>query len=185
MTGSEAADPVAATRSAPRWMRWGLIASLALNVLILGAMAGGIYHARRHGPFGEPVTGLSLVGFAAHLPAERRRVIWEATQAERAALRPLRGEVREARAAVRKAVLAEPFDAAAFAQAQARLLDAEIKARTSGQKIFSKVAALLTKEERALYAAQQPPDGRPRAGRAWWRKSVQPDGDDHSEPGRK
>jgi uncharacterized membrane protein len=139
-------------------MRWLLLASLAFNVLVLGAMGGRAYHAARHGPVAGH-GGASLISFAMRLPAERRQLVWSAVREERAELRPLREKVREARAGIRDALLAEPFDAQRFTDAQARLLEAEVRMRTAAQRMLTRIASQLTRDERAAFAARvlEPP----------------------------
>lgn len=153
--------------AAPRWMKWLLICSLAFNVLILGAIAGRIWHVRHSGfmsgPGGE-AAGPNIALFTARLPSERRQAVIAAVRDERQALRPLRLEVREARLAVRAALAADPFEATRVAEAQARLLDAEVRVRKAAQQLIIKIGAVLTAEERRAFAAHIMADG-PRGGR--------------------
>jgi uncharacterized membrane protein len=136
-------------RRAPRWMLLLLIGSLAVNFLIIGLTAGAMWRFR--GP--PPLAGVTpnLLGYASTLPAERRKVLWDQTEAERQTLRPFRREVRVAREETIKALIAEPFDGQRFAAAQERQGEAEHRAREAVQNLFAKIASGLTPEERNAF----------------------------------
>lgn len=154
MDNASAAGPLAAR--APRWLKIALVVSLALNLLILGTIGGSIW-AFRHGPaVATRGSGPHLLGFTRTLGAERRFEIWKVTRNELRALRPLRKEVRRARAQARTALIAQPFDKDKFAQAQARVLEAEVNARREAQRLFVSIAAALTPMERVAFTKWQP-----------------------------
>ena len=163
----------AAIRTQPaRWLKWLLVASLAFNLLVVGALATAAWKFRQ-GPMmpGPNAINAHLLGFVWTLPAERRQAIWSATGSEREAMRPFRTDVRNARLEARAAMTAMPFDLGRFSEAQRRLLDAENKARTAAGTLFVAVAAKLTPEERAAFANWQPIDGPgPSRGRGWWKR---------------
>lgn len=158
----------------PRWLRLALIASLAGNLLVIGTIGGSIW-AFRHGEhwYGRGVNA-HLLGFTGTLSTERRYAIWQATREERRALRPLRREVHKARAEARAVLTALPFDRQKLADAQARVLAAETKARAEAHKLFIAVAAVLTPEERTAFASWEPARRAERM-RMWRRDRV--DGD--------
>lgn len=148
----------------PNRLLWvALIVSLAVNLLVLGAMAGAIWKFH-HRPL-EARFNPNLAGFTSTLPEERRQQLWQATAAERNALKALRMDVREAREKARAVLIEEPFDSQRFADAESRVLDAEMKVRAAAQKLFVAIASRLTPEERATYARGVPSDmerrGRP------------------------
>ena len=62
----------------PRWGMVLLIASLALNFIILGLVAGSLWRVRAQH---LPIRGVTpnLLGYAASLPPARRDLIWNAT----------------------------------------------------------------------------------------------------------
>jgi uncharacterized membrane protein len=132
-----------------------LIASLALNLLMLGTLGGSIWAFRNNVMMGDGVNA-HLLGFTRTLPTERRYEVWQATRTERRALRPSRKEVRKARAEARKVLNAAPFDKQKFADAQMRVLEAEVKARREAHQLFIAVASVLTPEERAAFAKWRP-----------------------------
>jgi uncharacterized membrane protein len=135
-------------RRAPRWLLAALFASLALNLVVVGLVAGAIWRFRA--PVWAPITP-SLLGYASALPPERRKQLWEQTAEERAELRPLRREVRAARDETVQALVAEPFDRQVFLAAQARQYDAEQRARHAMQGLYLKIAEGLTPEERRAF----------------------------------
>jgi uncharacterized membrane protein len=138
-----------AVRRAPRWMLLLLIASLAVNFLILGLAAGAMWKFR--GP--PPLAGVTpnLLGYASTLPSDRRKALWDGTEAERQHLRPFRREVRMAREETIKALVAEPFDREKFVAAQDKQSEAEQRARQAVQGLFAKIATGLTPEERRAF----------------------------------
>lgn len=141
-----------------RWLLIALFASLGVNLLVAGAMAGAAWRFR-HGPPMVPMEMRAMNGnllrFAGALPQPRRAQLWRETDEERRALRPLRAEVLAAQDDVRAALLAEPFDISRFEAAQAKVLAAEVKARSAAQKLFVVIAGKLTREERAAFAQAQ------------------------------
>jgi uncharacterized membrane protein len=160
--------PATPTTAAPRrrWGRFVLVASLALNMLLIGASGAAMVRFSLAPPVASGVS-TNLLEYVATLPDERRTAIWSATRNERRSLRPLRAEVREARVAWRASLAAEPFDRQRFADAQTRLLDAEMRARTEATRFFLEIAAQMTPAERAAFAKWGPATG---AGpRRWWR----------------
>ena len=138
-------------RRAPRWLLVVLFASLAVNLVIVGSVAGAVWRHR-----GPPAwAGLvipNLLGYASTFPPERRRQIWELTRDERSRIRPFRREVRAAREETIKALVAEPFDRQRFLAAQAKQAEAENRARVAVQDLYLKIADNLTADERQAFA---------------------------------
>lgn len=154
-TGPSAAAP----RRWPRWKGILLVVSLALNLLVLGIVATAAVRHRLAPPPGA--SQATVLNFARTLPDPRRRDLWEATRAERTALRPYRGELRRAREDVRKTLTAEPFDADRFKAAHAQLLEAESSARKAAQTLFETVVMRLTPDERRAFVRWQAMAERP------------------------
>lgn len=152
----------------PRWLKLLLVASLALNLLVVGATAGSFWMFRHGGAWGGNLGG-SLIGYASELPAERRREIWRLTAEQRRELRPHWREVGRLRREAMAAIRAEPFDAERFAAAQARLHEAETKARAASQPLVTAVLKGLTREERSamITARQRVREERGHGGRSW------------------
>jgi uncharacterized membrane protein len=53
-------------------------------------------------------------------------------------------------------LIEEPFNSQRFAEAEAHVLDSEMKVRAAAQKLFVAIAERLTPEERATYARGLP-----------------------------
>ncbi len=184
------AQAASGQRSSPsRWGRWLLIASLAFNVLVIGAMVGRAYHFRHGAAVVAPVGGgPNLVGFVGTLPADRRATVWTSTGAERRALRPLRAAVREARAVLREALATEPFDTKRVEEANAKLIETEIALRTGSQRLITRIASILTPEERRRFASHISGEGFKgprRSPPAWLRELQEPEETGTPVPSRK
>jgi uncharacterized membrane protein len=132
-------------RRAPRWLLAALFASLALNLVIVGLVAGAMWRFR------APVWPPSLVGYASSLPPERRKQLWEQTAEERAELRPLRRDVRAAREETVRALVTEPYDRQRYLAAQEHQTETERRVRHAMQALYLKIADILTPEERRAY----------------------------------
>lgn len=137
-------------RPVGRWARWKnavFIASLALNLLIVGLFAtAAIRHGIGHRQnWGKAAT---VISFARTLPEERRRAIWADIRSERRAMRPYWAELRRVRAEMRAALHADPFDPDRYRAAHNRLLEAEVAARKAAHSLYETVALKLTASER-------------------------------------
>ena len=142
------------TPALKRW-RWGrilLIASLALNLLFIGAIGGSMW-AMWAGYWGGP-RHFAFAGAIHHLmrelPDERRHVARDVLRRHRAEVQPLRREVRKSRRAAARIMRAEPFDEAAFRSALGELRTAELKIREAIGEIAVDLAKTLTQEERRI-----------------------------------
>jgi len=147
MTSDNGAGP--SRRPAGYNVRVALMASLALNVLIIGAVAGTLlmgphHHGWRHHGF----KGAGLIGFARTLPPERSDILRKKLESDRAVLAPLRKEEHEAREAARTVLMTEPFDVEKFKAALSRAVDADEKEKRARMALFAETAASLTPEER-------------------------------------
>jgi uncharacterized membrane protein len=139
-------DNAAGKPPAGRKLRLALMASLALNVLIVGVVAGTLLWPRHHGWKREAYKGFA--GFARTLPAERSEAIGRAIDTNRAVLAPLRKAERETRDAARNVLLTEPFDVEKLKAAMARAAEADAKEKATKYELFAEMAAALTPEER-------------------------------------
>jgi uncharacterized membrane protein len=138
------------TRRTPRWLLVALIASLALNLITIGSIAGAVWRFRKPPAWAGVITP-NLLGYASTLPRERRKQLWEASAGERRHLRPLRREVRLAREETIKILAVEPFDLRHFIAAQNRQAEAESRAREAVRSLYAKLAETLTPEERRAF----------------------------------
>jgi hypothetical protein len=108
---------------APRWIVTVLIASLALNLAVIGATVSSLW---RHGwelPGGRvgPFVPRHELGYAASLASDRVKEIERLTEQERREVGPLRRALLDARAESVKALTAEPFDKQRYLETQAKL----------------------------------------------------------------
>jgi uncharacterized membrane protein len=138
----------AAGRFAGVSLRVALMASLALNVLIIGAVAGAFLMGPHHGWHGHGFKGAGLSGFARTLPPERSEIIRQRLESNRAVLDPLRKEEQEARDAARSVLMTEPFDVEKFKAALSHAVDADEKEKRARMTLFAETAASLTPDER-------------------------------------
>ena len=138
---------LAVTRRA-RWLKPVLFASLALNLLVLGALASATWRYRSPEMAALQFGPGNIVSYVGDLPAERRAVLWKQTTEPRRALGPLRRAVRAARRDAFATLSAEPFQPQRYIEAQSRVIDAERVQRLAAAKLFAEVASTLTADER-------------------------------------
>jgi uncharacterized membrane protein len=129
-------------------LRLALMASLALNVLIIGAVAGTLLMSRHQGWKGHRGKHSVLVQFAQTLPADRAEVIRAKVASEEATLAPLRQAERDARVAARAILMQDPFDVEKFKAALDRVAEADTKEKRARMSLLATTAAELTPDER-------------------------------------
>ncbi|MCB1522086.1 MAG: periplasmic heavy metal sensor [Hyphomicrobiaceae bacterium] len=134
---------------ASRWMKIGLLVSLMLNMLFVGAMAGRMWHGG-YGKFGDR-RGSGMVEFYSALAEPRRKQIQDMLDEDRRELRPLRDNVRALRREARDIVTREPFDPAALREAIARAGEASERLRAQRTNDFVEAMSKMTAEERRLF----------------------------------
>ncbi len=143
---TDAPETETAAKPRRRWMGPLLIASLALNLLVLGAVAGfGWRHGGPHGPWGGRHGGPDRILWL--LPDEKRdgaRAIIERYRANESARD---SETKAGRDAVAAALTAEPFSQPALESALRRVGEAEIGRRLN-PKMLAEIAATLSLDER-------------------------------------
>ncbi len=144
---SEVGSGSAPTRL-PRWAVVLLVASLALNLLVVGAVGGAMFRYGPQGGWGGRHPGGNALGFVATLPAERRQQLLSSLDVQRQQLIALRSDLRLATRARQEALAAEPFERARLVQAQQRLLAADARLREKLGDFLVETASKLTPEER-------------------------------------
>ncbi len=137
------AAPVAG--SSYRKLRYALMASLALNVLIIGAVAGTLCF-KRPSPGGPKGSG--LFGFAHTLPRERSDLIRQKFADSKPQMETLRQAIGDARTGVRAALMAEPFDQAKLNAALDGVVQAEANEHRAKVTVFGETVGQLTPDER-------------------------------------
>jgi len=136
-------------RFSPRTLRWVLIGSLALNVLVLGAVASTFCMSHFGGPPHPPGFKMpALLGFARTLPRERSDIVRQKVADAQPALEAARRGIRDARAAVRSALSADPFDQAKFDTALDGIVEADTKEARAKAALFADTVRALTPQER-------------------------------------
>ena len=141
-------DVPAPSRFSPRTLRWALVASLALNVLIIGAVAGTVCFSHRGPLHGFASKGPGLLGFAHTLPRERSDMIRQRFADAQPNMETLRRGIRDARAKVREALIAEPFDQQKLDAALEGVAQAENNITRDKVAMFGTTVSQLTPDER-------------------------------------
>lgn len=135
-----------------RWRMWLwliLVPSLALNMIVVGALAGASLSWRYMTAFdGPPGADAGLVGFIQSLSPERRKEARQLVRSKSDVIAPLRQEARRSRRAVAGAFIADPFDAAGFRAAQERVIAAEMALRRAQIDIQTSLASRMSSSER-------------------------------------
>lgn len=130
-----------------KWLLGGAIASLCLNLFLVGGMIAG----RVHGPMGGPEgKGGGMV--MATVPHELKPVIREKLKARGPEFKQERENMRALRLNVADALAAEPFDPAALDAALATLEQSAGKLLHHAQEGLAQIAAELTPEQRKQWA---------------------------------
>lgn len=139
-----------ATPSAPKYSKL-LIASLALNLLILGLIGGAVFSHRFGRPHEFHLGDPGFRGFMRSLPKDRRELLRSAGEQGRQTWRPLRQAVQQARAEVDLAMSAVPFDASRAEKSLNELIAAEATARRAGTAVLLSAVSKMTPEERVSF----------------------------------
>jgi uncharacterized membrane protein len=155
--------PETAQAKRARRLKYALIASLAVNLLVVGAVAGMMFGFAKHRPHFGHGRGedFGLMGLTRHLPEERRKEIRKDLRADRERLRPLVDEIRAARREAADKLVAEPFDKAALEAAILAAGEKERALRQTAVTSFVGHAERLTASERKMLSE-------------WWLKKNQP-----------
>lgn len=152
--------------SSNRWLVVALILSLGINLGLAGFFLGRA--STFEIPAREvmnPMWGVSRI--LRDLPADRRDALRPHFRAHMRAARSQAGEIHRAQQDLRKALLAESFDAAALDSSLDRFREHLHASQTTSQSAFVTLIASLTPGERALLVArmQHSSDGRRPGGR--------------------
>jgi uncharacterized membrane protein len=131
------------------WAKYLLIASLALNLLVLGAIASAAFRGRH---FTGGQGGTNIFGFMDQLAKERREALAVKARELRPQLRELREQVRAASRERADALINEPFDRQRYISAQTRQIETEGKLRMLMRDAVADLAGTMTLEERQAFA---------------------------------
>lgn len=148
-----------------------LVASLALNFLVLGLFGGAVFARHRFGGphdlnVGRIMGDPGLHGFVRTLPKERRAVLRASGEQARQTLKPLRETAQQTRLAATAAMDAVAFDPARVEKAMNDWIAAETAARRASVSVLVGAVSQMTAEERAQFQdwrkkhEHMPPPGR-------------------------
>ena len=154
--------PVRPTRSG-RGLRWALGISLALNLAVVGMVAGAML---RDGPGmrGAMVRDLGFGPFTEELSRDDRRALRQALFERAPEIRQARQQRQEDLQALVAILRAEPFDAAALAAAMAEQEARMVGQLRLGQTVLQERIAAMTPEARRGFA-ERLEDGLSHGGR--------------------
>jgi uncharacterized membrane protein len=141
----------------PKWSKL-LIASLALNLLVVGLVGGAFLKRHRWAPHGGLNVGKilgdpGLQGFISTLPRERSAILQIGADEARRSLKPLRQAARQARLNASAAMNAEPFDAVRAETVMYDWIAIEAEARKASVSLLLKTVSQMTSSERSLFQA--------------------------------
>lgn len=153
MSNAVTTNPTEESGWSKRRLRTALLASLAVNLLGVGLVAG----AMLAGPPQMSRSEFGLKGFSQTLPKDRGDILRESFAAHRPQIRELREAARTARLEATDVLVAEPYDKAKLRTSLTRIDDAESKLRALVSDFFINAAEKLTPQERQKLAD-------------WWKK---------------
>jgi uncharacterized membrane protein len=135
-----------------RRLRHLLIASGAVNLLVLGAVVGTAlgmgWHRAPRSSSSSSTEDYGLWTFAKDLPADRRKEVRKTIRKERDVLQPLYIDIENRRRDAARLLTVEPFDREAFQQALDRLADSENKLKHTALGVVLKTSDSLSTDER-------------------------------------
>ncbi len=150
MSQTTSGDPGRPDSRAPRWVWIALIASLALNLLAVGAIGGALYAGRHGGYWGGHRYASNGREFMRNLPAERREELKKLFREHRESLRPYWRQVRSARKEAAAVLREEPFDKTKFEAALDKFYQSELTAREASRPMIVDLAGKLNAGERKI-----------------------------------
>ncbi len=148
-TGDRQGDAVSGQKKR-RWLWPLLIVSLGLNLLFVGLVAGRLWkhgYGGRAAAHNQIVTG-AIEKLMKDFPEAKRQRTSELLRRHRAFVRPLRGQIKEARKAVKAAALADPYNEEKLAGALRRLRELQSGMHQSLHMTMMGLMKDLTLEER-------------------------------------
>ena len=148
-----APDPVPVARTRWHWWRIVLIVSLALNLLVGGAVVSRFFMHEHMQRFGG-ISNVQLIPrhFLSDLPRERRAELLTVFRGHAAKIRAERQASRAAAAKLADVLEAEPYDEAKLRVVAAEFGDTGNRVIAQGIDAAMELIAKLTPEERKLLA---------------------------------
>lgn len=138
----------------PRRRSFWLIASLCLNLFLIGLIVVGLIVARKRMIAAEVSGGSGMAPevVLSMLPPSGQVKMCNVIAGRGDAYRRIGAEIVDARRAMYRTFRAEPFDSAAFTAAQNRLTEAQVALTRERAASSAAVTAQLTPEERKHFA---------------------------------
>jgi uncharacterized membrane protein len=130
------------------WLKWGLVASLAVNLGFAGMMAGALIKGPSHGR--SP--GVALLHYARALPEPYQDDLRRQMREHRGEWAETREALRGQRAALAVALAAEPYAPEAVAAIFEREVRLSGELSTRGAELLLAQIARMSPDERAAYA---------------------------------
>lgn len=138
----------------PGWRRRAaplLLGSMALNLLLVGAMVGGYFAAHRHGKFAHQPIERGIVGFVRSLPRDRGQALLQPFEGRRPQFKESRKALRDARSLAFDAFTTETVEPDKLRAALQRAGEAEDRMQALGTQLFVDLAQRMTPDERKAY----------------------------------
>ena len=145
-------EPTETPKPNTNWLRIVLVASLALNLLIAGLVAGAMFHQPDSRHMGDMANGDGFRALAWAMPPAHRRGLGRDLFQRREEFGATRDQMNAARVALADALTANPFDITAVetAFASQKLILTDIA--EEGYKAVIARIVQMSAEERAEYA---------------------------------
>lgn len=149
-------DPIQSPTKPPRRGRWLLIVSLALNLVLVGALVGGLARMSRMPPQQAMQPGSALVLLWRAMPEAEQRALrgggegHSGRDGRRESRAAWRAGMADEVAALRALLTAEPFDRAAL---EARLTEARARQAERGEVALTRMLDRIEAMEAAERAA--------------------------------
>lgn len=137
----------------PHWTKFLLVASLAVNLLIAGALGMRYFYPERMERWsGASFTQLLPRKFMSDLPEERRREFLDLLKSRRDTFRESRADMRDVALRFAEALERNPYDEAQVAAAVQDFTRLSTQMVDSGTLVTLQIVQKLTPEERILLA---------------------------------
>ncbi|MEM9708422.1 MAG: periplasmic heavy metal sensor [Pseudomonadota bacterium] len=139
------------TRS-PVWMRLLLVASLGVNLLIVGMVAGAVFSGGGQGPGRDAARDFGNSPFFRALGPDERRQMLGDFRSERRSFREGRKDIGNRFEALLNAIRADEFDAETVTTLLDDQREALLNLQGVGERLLIKLVSEMSVEERRAYA---------------------------------
>lgn len=132
------------------WKKTLFVASLALNVLVIGTLAGAAF---KHKGNDKPNMSATMQGAMIRaLPQEQRRLLGQKIRGDGNGFKKQRSQSREVKTALKDAISAVPFDADALRTVFERQKQVRSTFADRGDALWIELITKMSDEERAEFA---------------------------------